>query len=187
MKCGTGGNGRRCLTEATAMTRRHVALQSRRAFAVALVATTVTLFAQDKPPRALSRRISLVDSREVARRRTRPRVVLEARWHPSLLRERQGGRRLSHRQLSRWIDRRGRSCLHEGRRRAAQGSRVRRRPPVPGRHGEGRRRYGSTGGWGYEHFDRDDTTGRLSGSEQATCSACHAKAPTDHVFSRIRP
>jgi hypothetical protein len=49
------------------------------------------------------------------------------------------------------------------------------------------RQYGSTGGWGYEHFDRDDTTGRLSGSEQAACSACHAKAPTDHVFSRIRP
>ena len=48
-------------------------------------------------------------------------------------------------------------------------------------------RYGSTGGWGYEHFDRNDTTGRLSGSEQATCSACHAKAPTDHVFSRMRP
>jgi hypothetical protein len=49
------------------------------------------------------------------------------------------------------------------------------------------RRYGSTGGWGYEHFDLDDTTGRLSGSDQATCSACHTKAPTDHVFSRIRP
>jgi hypothetical protein len=48
-------------------------------------------------------------------------------------------------------------------------------------------RYGGIGGWGYEHFDRDDTTGHLSGSDQATCSACHAKAPTDHVFSRIRP
>jgi cytochrome P460 len=49
------------------------------------------------------------------------------------------------------------------------------------------RRYASTGGWGYEHFDRDDTTGRLSGGDQAACSACHAKARTDHVFSRIRP
>ena len=48
-------------------------------------------------------------------------------------------------------------------------------------------RYGNTGGWGYEHFERDDTTGRLSGSDQSTCSACHAKAQTDHVFSRIRP
>jgi len=48
-------------------------------------------------------------------------------------------------------------------------------------------RYRSTGGWGYEHFDRDDRKGRLSASEQDTCSACHAKAQTDHVFSRIRP
>ena len=48
-------------------------------------------------------------------------------------------------------------------------------------------RYKSTGGWGYEHFDRDDTTGRLSAEDRATCSACHSKAPTDHVFSRIRP
>jgi hypothetical protein len=49
------------------------------------------------------------------------------------------------------------------------------------------RQYGSTGGWGYEHFERDDTTGRLSGGDQAACSACHAKARTDHVFSRMRP
>jgi hypothetical protein len=49
------------------------------------------------------------------------------------------------------------------------------------------RRYGSTGGWGYEHFERDDPTGLLSSGEQAACSTCHSKAPTDHVFSRIRP
>jgi hypothetical protein len=49
------------------------------------------------------------------------------------------------------------------------------------------RQYASTGGWGYEHFERDDKTGRLSGSDQVTCSDCHAKAQTDHVFSRIRP
>jgi hypothetical protein len=49
------------------------------------------------------------------------------------------------------------------------------------------RGYERTGGWGYEHFERDDTAGRLSGSDQAACFACHAKAPTDHVFSRIRP
>jgi Cytochrome P460 len=49
------------------------------------------------------------------------------------------------------------------------------------------RRYGSTGGWGYEHFDRDETTGRLSATARATCSACHAKAQTDHVFSQVRP
>jgi hypothetical protein len=49
------------------------------------------------------------------------------------------------------------------------------------------RGYERTGGWGYEHFERDETAGRLSGSDQAACFACHAKAPTDHVFSRIRP
>ena len=48
------------------------------------------------------------------------------------------------------------------------------------------RRFDRTAGWGYEHFDREETTGRLSVSDQATCSACHAKAPTDHVFSRLR-
>jgi len=38
-----------------------------------------------------------------------------------------------------------------------------------------------------EHFERDDPTGLLSSGEQAACSTCHSKAPTDHVFSRIRP
>lgn len=47
-------------------------------------------------------------------------------------------------------------------------------------------RYASTGGWGYQHFEQEDKTGSLSGSDQATCSACHTKAATDHVFSRIR-
>jgi hypothetical protein len=49
------------------------------------------------------------------------------------------------------------------------------------------RLYGSTGGWGYEHFERDEKDGRLSADDRATCSACHSKARTDHVFSRIRP
>jgi len=49
------------------------------------------------------------------------------------------------------------------------------------------RRYASTGGWGYEHFERSETTGQLSQSDQAACSACHSKSPTDHVFSRLRP
>ena len=48
-------------------------------------------------------------------------------------------------------------------------------------------RYATTGGWGYEHFDRNETTGQLSASDQATCSACHSKSPADHVFSVIRP
>jgi len=48
-------------------------------------------------------------------------------------------------------------------------------------------RYKSTGGWGYEHFDRDDKIGRLADAERGACATCHAKAPADHVFSRIRP
>jgi Cytochrome P460 len=48
-------------------------------------------------------------------------------------------------------------------------------------------RYKGTGGWGYEHFDRDDQTGRLTDAERGTCATCHAKAPADHVFSQIRP
>jgi len=48
-------------------------------------------------------------------------------------------------------------------------------------------RYKSTGGWGYEHFDQDDKTARLTDAEQVKCATCHAKAPADHVFSRIRP
>jgi hypothetical protein len=48
-------------------------------------------------------------------------------------------------------------------------------------------RYEGTGGWGYQHFDRDDKAGALSVADQAECSACHAKSPRDHVFSRIRP
>ena len=48
-------------------------------------------------------------------------------------------------------------------------------------------RYKSTGGWGYEHFDRDDQTGRLTDGERGRCATCHAKAQVDHVFSQIRP
>jgi Cytochrome P460 len=48
-------------------------------------------------------------------------------------------------------------------------------------------RFETTGGWGYEHFDGDDRTGRLSENDRAACSACHMKAQTDHVFSRMRP
>src|SRR5262245_12303359 len=60
------------------------------------------------------------------------------------------------------------------------------------RHGldvmlKGSGRFGSTGGWGYEHFDGNDTTGRLSGTDRAACSECHSKSTRDHVFSRIRP
>jgi hypothetical protein len=48
-------------------------------------------------------------------------------------------------------------------------------------------RYKDTGGWGYEHFEGDEKTGRLTDAERVTCATCHAKAPANHVFSRIRP
>jgi Cytochrome P460 len=48
------------------------------------------------------------------------------------------------------------------------------------------RLYKNTGGWGFEHFDQDGTTGALQASGQATCHECHAKAERDHVFSAVR-
>ena len=49
------------------------------------------------------------------------------------------------------------------------------------------RRFETTGGWGCGHFERDGRAGRLSDSERAACSASRAKAPANHVFSRMRP
>lgn len=47
-------------------------------------------------------------------------------------------------------------------------------------------RYQATGGWGYERFEGDSTTGS-GGKVQAACFACHAKAQTrDYVFSSSR-
>jgi len=46
--------------------------------------------------------------------------------------------------------------------------------------------YKDTAGWGFEHFDRDSTTGTLLASSRTTCSECHAKAQRDYVFSTIR-
>ena len=47
--------------------------------------------------------------------------------------------------------------------------------------------YKETGGWGFEHFDRDNKTGLLPASGQAQCHACHAKqTDRDHVFSTVR-
>jgi hypothetical protein len=49
-------------------------------------------------------------------------------------------------------------------------------------------RYKDTAGWGFEHFERDEKTGQLTGEQQAHCYQCHANAQDrDHVFSRIRP
>lgn len=47
--------------------------------------------------------------------------------------------------------------------------------------------YKETGGWGFEHFDRDNQTGLLPASVRADCYACHGKQKDrDSVFSSIR-
>jgi hypothetical protein len=47
--------------------------------------------------------------------------------------------------------------------------------------------YKDTGGWGFEHFDRDGTTGVLSTAARERCYECHAtQTERDHVFSRVR-
>jgi hypothetical protein len=49
------------------------------------------------------------------------------------------------------------------------------------------RLYGATGGWGFEHFERDNRTGTLDANGRAQCEGCHAKAPRDHVYTAVRP
>jgi len=45
--------------------------------------------------------------------------------------------------------------------------------------------YSDTGGWGFEHFDRDSKAGVLPASARADCHSCHSK-PKDGVFSAVR-
>jgi hypothetical protein len=48
--------------------------------------------------------------------------------------------------------------------------------------------YQQTGGWGFEHFDRDNKTGVLTADIRAQCHACHStQKDRDHVFTKIRP
>jgi len=51
------------------------------------------------------------------------------------------------------------------------------------------RRYGASGGWGFEGFAGDSTTQRVVGQNAATaCFACHqAQRERDYVFSSYRP
>jgi Cytochrome P460 len=49
------------------------------------------------------------------------------------------------------------------------------------------RLYKDTGGWGFQHFDRDTTTGTLNMEARGKCQECHANAKRDHVFSSVRP
>ena len=48
--------------------------------------------------------------------------------------------------------------------------------------------YTSTGGWGYEHFDGNERTGKLTTSERTRCFECHGtQEERDSVFTTIRP
>jgi hypothetical protein len=46
-------------------------------------------------------------------------------------------------------------------------------------------KYGSTGGWGFAHFDKDGKPGAEALIK--TCAPCHAKASRDFVFTRYAP
>jgi hypothetical protein len=47
------------------------------------------------------------------------------------------------------------------------------------------KKYASTGGWGFGHFNKDGTLG--NDTLMKTCFPCHAKASRDLVFTRYAP
>ena len=47
------------------------------------------------------------------------------------------------------------------------------------------KKYASTGGWGYGHFNTDGTLG--TDAQLKTCFPCHAKTSRDFVFTRYAP
>ncbi|MGA8767040.1 MAG: cytochrome P460 family protein [Candidatus Acidiferrales bacterium] len=47
------------------------------------------------------------------------------------------------------------------------------------------KKYASTGGWGFAHFDKDGKPG--TEAQLKTCFPCHAKASRDFVFTRYAP
>jgi hypothetical protein len=47
------------------------------------------------------------------------------------------------------------------------------------------KKFASTGGWGYAHFDKDGKPGTVAALE--TCAPCHAKASRDSVFTQYAP
>jgi hypothetical protein len=47
------------------------------------------------------------------------------------------------------------------------------------------KKYASTGGWGYAHFEKDGKPG--TETQLKTCAPCHAKATRDSVFTRYAP
>jgi hypothetical protein len=47
------------------------------------------------------------------------------------------------------------------------------------------KKYASTGGWGFGHFNKDGSSG--TEAQLKTCFPCHAKASRDLVFTRYAP
>jgi len=47
------------------------------------------------------------------------------------------------------------------------------------------KKYATTGGWGYAHFDKDGKPGTEAALQ--TCAPCHAKASRDSVFTQYAP
>src|ERR1700733_4950955 len=47
------------------------------------------------------------------------------------------------------------------------------------------KKYASTGGWGFGHFNKDGSAG--TEAQLKTCFPCHAKASRDLVFTRYAP
>jgi len=47
------------------------------------------------------------------------------------------------------------------------------------------KKYATTGGWGFAHFDKDGKPGTEAAHK--TCAPCHAKASRDSVFTQYAP
>jgi hypothetical protein len=47
------------------------------------------------------------------------------------------------------------------------------------------KKYATTGGWGYAHFDKDGKPGTEAALK--TCAPCHAMASRDSVFTQYAP
>jgi hypothetical protein len=47
------------------------------------------------------------------------------------------------------------------------------------------KKYAATGGWGFGHFNKDESPG--TDAQLKTCFPCHAKASRDFVFTRYAP
>ncbi len=47
------------------------------------------------------------------------------------------------------------------------------------------KKWATTGGWGYAHFDKDGKPGTEAALK--TCAPCHAMAPRDSVFTQYAP